>query len=125
MSTAAVNKQAPTPAKTAPVTEKPASVPTAPASTAPAPVATAATAAKARAGRKLVPENETDEQAFRRLTVPRVEKALKACKQLQNLSRFKPSEAHREKVFSAIRAALTLAETSWKGSTPTAEGFSL
>lgn len=118
-----MSSTAQTPAKPAPAKSPVPS--TASASTPSTVTAGAAKAATARAGRKLVDPNETEEQTFRRLTVPRVEKALKACKQLQNLSRFKPSDAHREKVFTAIRAALVLAEQSWKGAQPAGEGFSL
>lgn len=122
MSTAAVSKSAPaTPAKPSePVKTNPTA-----ATAAPATVSGADKAAKARKGRKLVPENETPAQTFKRLTEPRVVKALKCIKQLQNLSRFKPEDAHREKVFTAIRAALVVAEQSWKGATPASEGFSL
>lgn len=84
-------------------------------------------AANARKGRKLVDPNETPEQAFKRLTEPRVTKALKAIKLLQNLSRFKPSDAHRDKVFGTLKTALVVAETSWKAqeAKAEAEGFKL
>lgn len=117
MSTSAVNKQNPmTPAKG----------PSPTATIAPAATAGAAKAAVARKGRKLVDPNETDEQQFKRLTEPRVTKALRVMRQLKNLSRFKPSDAHRDKVFGAIRSALLVAETSWKGvAEKKDEGFSL
>lgn len=87
---------------------------------------TATTAAKARMGRKLIPKDETPEQAFKRLTEPRVTKALRSLQLLKNLSRFKPSDAHREKVFGAIKAALTACELSWKSQeAKSGEGFKL
>lgn len=100
------------------------------ASTIPVPVKPSVTgaelAANARKGRKLVDPNETPEQNFKRLTEPRVTKALKAIKLLQNLSRFKPSDAHRDKVFSTLKTALVVAETSWKAQEAKADtGFKL
>ncbi len=98
------------------------------AATAPKPPVTGAQlATTARAGRKLVDPNETPEQAFKRLTEPRVTKALKALKLLQNLSRFKPSDAHRDKVFGTLRTAMLAAEASWKvqEAKAEAEGFKL
>lgn len=113
---------------------KPIPAPSTPAKQSPVPSTATSTAsshpvgdkaARARAGRKEVPKDETPEQTFKRLTEPRVMKALKVVKQLQNMSRFKPSDAHREKVFGVIRAALTVAENSWKGTATASEGFSL
>jgi hypothetical protein len=101
-----------------------------------APVAGAAVAGAAVAGAaappvkkptrvKTVDPNETPEAAFRRLTVPRVENTLKRIKQLRNLSRFKPSAEHREKVFKTLRDALIVAENSWRGGEVASEGFTL
>lgn len=89
------------------------------------PAATAATAAKARSGRKPVDPNETPEKTFKRLCQPRVTKMLKQAKAIRNLSRFKPEEKYREKVFAAIREAVNLAETAWKGNESIEEGFQL
>lgn len=103
MSTAAVNKNQPA----APVK--------------PIPPATDALA-KARKARKTIDPNETPEKAFKRLCERRVTSALKSCKALKNLSRFKPEEKYRVQVFSAIREALALAETSWKSDSVAPDG---
>jgi hypothetical protein len=112
MSTAAVNKPTQTNKPTSPMSA--------------APMSTAEVAKRARAARKPVPKDETPDQTFKRLAVPRVEKALKACKQLKALARLKPSDEYRKKVFEAVRTALTVAEESWKvGEKTTDTGFSL
>lgn len=108
---------------------KPAAAPVAaaaPTTTAKPQVTGAELAANARKGRKLVDPNETPEQSFKRLTEPRVTKALRSIQLLRNLSRFKPSDAHRDKVFSTIKRALLVAEESWKSNEiKTDEGFKL
>ena len=90
---------------------------------------TAATATTiAKPGRKpgsKKPENETPEQEFKRLCVPRVESALKRLRQLRNLSRLKPSDSYREKVISALEEGITALAAAWKGSAEKTEGFQL
>jgi hypothetical protein len=107
------------------IKQGPMSTPTKPA-TQTAPAATT-TMEKARAGRKAVPKNETQEQTFKRLVEPRVTKLLKTVKQLKSLARFKPTEAQRVKVFTAVAESLKAAEISWKASTEklAEEGFKI
>lgn len=93
--------------------------------TATTPVHNAATAEKARSGRKLVDPNETPEKTFKRLCEPRITKLLKQCLMVRRLNRFKPTEAQREKVFKAIREAVNIAETAWKGTEQLEDGFQL
>ena len=71
------------------------------------------------------PEDESDEQQFKRLCVPRVGKTLNSLRQLRNLSRLKPSDAYREKVLAAIKESMTQLDAAWKGNATSGGGFSL
>lgn len=112
MSTKSVAHQInPTSAKPAPAVATPVTAPT----PTPAPTPQTDQMKKARSARTKRPENETQEQTFKRLVEPRVTKLLKVIRQVRLLARFKPTEAQRKKVFDAIDESLTAAQTAWKG----------
>ena len=69
-----------------------------------------------------IQKNQDD---LKRLASFRVTKALSVIKQIQVLSRFKPTAEQTKKVFTALRDAVNNAGTAWEGNVETTNDFSL
>lgn len=72
------------------------------------------------------PKNETPAQKLARITNRRVNKALSGIRGLQDVAELKPTVQQRERVFKALREAISESENAWtKGEKTAAGGFAL
>jgi hypothetical protein len=76
---------------------------------------------------KSAPENETDAQKVLRLGNARLNKAVKAIRQLRNLGSYKPTKGQTDAAFGIIQKEVDTAKTAWQQQKrpDIAEGFQL